>query len=627
MGWSFKANWPAKPGDEIKYDYFEDIRKLMFAIEEMTRVSEYESPDGWDKNTEYERYQECTYKGKAYTYGYSKSKDMPPPKNGWTLTARRDVYSDYNENSGCFVISDDDGSWKKWKASWELPPQFNKYTQLSETDEDGYHIPLATEKQVEFALRDGYGRDLITGEVGPQYTEYHSFGYPPWYYPYYVLSGVPGASEFGTYKHEYYDCKRMGYQSYVEWFVEIMGDQFYWPLEGAALRDAIEDAQLPYAVLEDWVWGCNHSAFEKCLELIGSYDWFLDTCYCPDPEMNKRYGSAHVIKGCWRKCWKYTFQTPGLGMILWPQEKGTPPFVNEDRNWWEVQENVTKAKNKANSLLTEEEIKTMKERHSPTSIGLSCELYGQMANDMKAVLEQLKWFTVSASVAKYYSNYYWRTIQVGPPWPPLPTSWAAAKNNMKRVTWSEIHSGLPSPYKDPYEHRGWIGSLGAIGDGIKYILEPWAPNEYKIIGYWDRYKTVLTFTGADIENILEKSFHSSMLVVLGLHGISGKNPDDYTNYFGVVTVGEKSMSSEGSPAETEYIWGEYPPLQEGDSLVVEITGDYKGKDVWGPPASCLNHTSGRYSYLGDVLIITVPQSRILIGLDPHKIDLKSVLIE
>jgi hypothetical protein len=316
-----------------------------------------------------------------YAMRLEKQKGIAPPKGGWIRIARRWVYSDFNYNSGCYdydsVVYE---PFIPYHAYMGYPPQFNQYARRAATMPDGRTMPLDKvfgkyqQRPFEFSIlyKDDNGTSpVMTGHIGAQYVEMHPpdagwLMFPPWYWPYklYQSEGIP-------YKwHPYYDKKMRGWQSCIEAFVEKRGGSFFWPLEGQALWDAADGSQPTHAALCDnndmSNWNCNRSAFEKCLKIIGSFDWYLDTNFAPDPYMYKLTDPRLALAGCWRRTWRYSFGPPRG--ILWPSEKGDPPFYNESYDWWCKAINVVKAYEEVKKQLTPEDISALWDRHFPRVI-------------------------------------------------------------------------------------------------------------------------------------------------------------------------------------------------------------------------------------------------------------------
>jgi len=296
MSWQLQGKWPVETGDEITASCFEDIRRLMFSIRNylLPGWSEYSLPDPWERDKVYTRGAQCSYDGRPYGMRAARwHGGDPPPQNGaWRLLARPDVYCDYNLNSGCYIYATSGAEHYWWPASLELPPQFNKYTQRRVIDPAGQEVPAeqlygkGQEYPVEIA------NALITGPIGARYTEWHTVENsgpfaPPHYYPYHVVGGRPWGD------HPRGDPKLTGYQSYIEAFIEKRGWELVWEIEGVSLEDVIVNDNKWYYPLMDRVgdclsspaydshWGCNWSAFEKCLQIIDSRssesrcDWYL----------------------------------------------------------------------------------------------------------------------------------------------------------------------------------------------------------------------------------------------------------------------------------------------------------------------------------------------------------------
>jgi len=317
-----------------------------------------------------------------YILGSYSCKGIPPVKHSsWFRVARRDKYCDFNTNSGCYNF------YGQGPAYLQLPPQVNKYTQTVMTHRPtGYVVPAELmfgkhqETPIELAINRGNFNGmqaLITGPIGARYVEYHPYTghgimFHPFYYPYYVSDGGVGSAGVPYLQDKYYDRKLQGYQSFIEGFVDGKGNKFKWPLEGQDLQDALANEQEPFWTMRDKSWLCNASAFEKALELTGDYDWYLDLKFPPDPDMYKLTNRPLWRKGAWRKTWKYSFGCP-LG-LMWPQEKGDPPYLNAGGSWWADYSNCQKAYQEALNKLDVNDIKHIAERHWPMWVPRADEL-------------------------------------------------------------------------------------------------------------------------------------------------------------------------------------------------------------------------------------------------------------
>jgi len=90
-----------------------------------------------------------------------------------------------------------------------------------------------------------------------------------------------------------------------------------------------------YPLVSDEYWGCNGSGFELILKKLGTayYDWYFDTSNSYVPDSIKDYQSDNeltdsdmgldVLKGTWRRTWKYTMGRIKNGYMR-SSEMGTP---------------------------------------------------------------------------------------------------------------------------------------------------------------------------------------------------------------------------------------------------------------------------------------------------------------
>ena len=159
--WQYKGVWPLSKAQQITAANFEDLRKIMWALEFLTRDPEAEDAgdvvydefgdlavDLWDSNESYgfgsgshPPYATVAYWNEHYQTHlmYSNIRAItpgqePPPKNSnWKLRARRNIYCDYARNAGTYIFvycGHSPGMGVYYYEAWlGSPPQFNKYTQ------------------------------------------------------------------------------------------------------------------------------------------------------------------------------------------------------------------------------------------------------------------------------------------------------------------------------------------------------------------------------------------------------------------------------------------------------------------------------------------------------------------
>jgi len=184
-----------------------------------------------------------------------------------------------------------------------------------------------------------------------------------------------------------------------------------------------------YAKMDSEFWGCNESAFELILWLLGEYDWYFDTTY-PHTSWKIVYWTfAEVYEsfqsweaafakyplplGTWRRTWKYSFlrrYIPGRrfqymrdGDYFTPEGQEWPTTAGAGYTWPGLYVNEM-----PNFNLSQDEIDSLASRHSPVQEGWKSryvdeelvwdsypeyEIQAAMVVEMRNVLEQLLYYT------------------------------------------------------------------------------------------------------------------------------------------------------------------------------------------------------------------------------------------
>lgn len=616
MSWDYRADWDALAAGEaeITSEYFEDLRKLIFAICQVSQTGDLHgtlNPDIYDPTRKYEQGECCTYSGKAWVLHKGISKGTAPPAGMWLQAARTNQYEDYNYNSGCvsFIVEDDQVYvFPAWHC---LPPQLDRYKRITYTTGNGikygneqriqmtrvryaaeiaatkreiirlkdeittltteleqllverriivnnnqstavidamiaakrtaiadkqnqidrhekflaafkinrpdndYPVELAIREENAFADAGGYGRDyrdIISGQLGARFIEYSpdprtsEMIAPPYTYPYHKDNMQNGA----IFAKSYDNGKIQAYQAFIEQFIEKRGD-FIWPSAIAVdelsnpvgyrqLND--RDRRSDGTTLLPGIWNCSFSAFEKCLELYGQYDWYLDILYPPDPTMEKLQAATTKwpIVGLWRRTWKNSIGFPAAAPevydpqtgrpLIWPGEKGTPPFQEQSpqpmgvtTTIWNSLDGVRNAYQTALQQLTDEDRLLILNRHDYNSLDARSPYYtntrvqipaaGKYINyetnlaeiliACKAVLEKLVYLPLPDATFKGYKYISSYADTENPP-----SSYAEARNEAIR-TFTEVYnafvanpmSGASAISSSSYDNAHWVSALG-----------------------------------------------------------------------------------------------------------------------------------------------------------------------
>jgi len=614
--WEPTASWPVERGEEITAAHFEDIRKLIWCI---TRIGEqaYELPAEWNPNTLYVKemgyYPMVKYLGLPYVLVVDSSIGIPPwggPTAGdWVRFARPDRYCDYNKNSGCYtynVYAEPNAIFPAYKT---LPPQFNKYTQTVVFPGDGRVIPSdamygkTQETPVEFKECDASNpNDLkwqITGPIGTKYNEHHiTCDFPvssPFYYPYYVKYGVP-VPESG-----FYDYKLKGYQSFVEAFVDSKGDMFQWRIPNTDLQEAIEEGYPYKYAMNDYhanaacgvdyqgamsyhesVWHCNYSAFEKCLEIIDTCDWYLDMIHPPDPWMFSLTGGFPMV-GTWRRTWRHSFGFPGSAFVpieggrtkltMWPDDKGNPPFEEESYLDWNNIANAQAAFDAAHQQLTAADWEGLNSRHGGTiranpayenGYEWAYEITVDILNDMKRVLECLKYVTISGWSPEYYEHWAHSADVLGGAYPPVcnglvPEEIYRSFEAMKNLAYSFAYSddGKSTVYNADFATLGsWGSSIckcwDTNWDNVTPAQDPIAP--YGPCGQPEHFCNGVGIEGLTFypgTNTIYGEIPTAYIIFHGAGWVSTPCPGD--GWKTLIEMGECGWYMGGAPYDDEYI--------------------------------------------------------------------------
>lgn len=301
------------------------------------------------------------------------------------------------------------------------------------------------------------------------------------------------------------------------------------------------------------------------------YDWYLDVEFPPDPNMYKMltqyYYDYLVIKAVWRRTWRYSFKPVRNGMY-WPGDWGPPPHWDESYFWWCRWDNVLTAYNEARAKLrngNQADVQAMVARHypvyvvdgfakkaesedagdwdywdeitrlqdaweqfldeltaittgdtqsPPVPVGYKgvYEMTAQMLNDMKGVLDKLKY--VEASVGKQV----WGELKASYE-PPLPNvdewepwcgwDWTGEWYWVENQNWLGEYCGytqMGTAYWGGV--RSWNATLG------KYQYNSW--------GYGGISRKIKwRFTGSNIENWLKSAKFNQAYVCMRIQGAAG----------------------------------------------------------------------------------------------------------
>lgn len=181
---------------------------------------------------------------------------------------------------------------------------------------------------------------------------------------------------------------------------------------------------------EDEYWGCNRSAFELALRILGSYDWYFlaDHKFSPrellhvredlrnsggypiDPTEEDIQTWYPLSAGTWRRTWRYTFGRPKWAASMMPGTSTPDGELYIDHQgegaggyfWWPgIFIPAGYAPGYESEYLTESEIEELYQRHDSvcTEPRTKYEMTAKMLNDMWAVMELMSLAFVPASLA------------------------------------------------------------------------------------------------------------------------------------------------------------------------------------------------------------------------------------
>lgn len=338
--WFALANWTGHPtkGDEITWQYFEDIRRAIFIIRAaLVKASVYET--SWIAGS----YNTGDMVGNDGLYWVSTSDNntAEPTKAGWASTswlpcADSNKYLNYSRNS-LFHLAYNcshtvcEGLTQQYfpKAYYLLPTQVWPLTNCVHFAnwEDGHDYKAGDKIKVTdstFAYQGmhvgyictvshtsssgnkpianftspstgGYWKQYgdpvevstkpyISGNSGSKYEDFRGDAVSPagqvGQQPYRKSnnSGWPDDGDLDNELHK--DASYAEYQAAVErvceepWMFFTSEASYYYDPEHIWEKP-------PIAAGDDWNWDCNCSSFELILKLMGKYDWYWDAAYYP----------------------------------------------------------------------------------------------------------------------------------------------------------------------------------------------------------------------------------------------------------------------------------------------------------------------------------------------------------
>jgi len=394
MFWWSKASWPATKKEERRHPFFEDIRKLIFLIEnpaagnfDVYRIYG-KSLDG---DITYVPYDEQNWAGSWDGY-------VPPnlAKEGWVkivykdFTGTEDIYINHKEMSEADLEKhppiQSDG--KLDKRYWRLgvnPNYYCHYNQNAGKPEINafgrYHVIYHAASAPAGLL--SYVCELKAHKWLPRHT-HPERQVPPVKYKSGVvkqrrdpaLYGVETKNKYisqnpGTQWPRDYEAK---YRKITEYVMELgepdagvdnqygLDPKMCEAYQDRAIRTCEHETryltEVDQTYIDAWTkreggeWPvydrfgarffcCNGSAFEKVLKNIGHYDWWWDSAYPYIPKALKDLRDAEgpanwpLPCGCWRRTWRHSMGR--VGALMWPGESG-PPEYHPDH--WSVTQQV-----------------------------------------------------------------------------------------------------------------------------------------------------------------------------------------------------------------------------------------------------------------------------------------------
>jgi len=377
------------------------------------------------------------------------------------------------ENAGNQYVAKVDSDWV---TRWEDRPtnyakEWNDHTQYNEYD------PVAsTGPSVVWNGLDGSGRIIV-------YTCIKTHNPSPYNDP-----------------HEPPDAE---YWESGEWHPDKYEHVPYYTYYGYAMPGV---TTINETVAEADAWGENNSAFEKCLNDIGYYDWWWDAShqYIPQWLAYRRSVSGDpntnwpLPIGCWRKCFRYSMGKPNgvANNMLWPGKWvwDDPEDVLLPRDYeqgyllitqaqWDAMPAANRHFYKIGSATAQIESTysgldsglkaALEARHNPVQYQYrdedkypEYEIFYEMLNDMYLVLNELQYYNGESSFNVTVKRKTWNLDGEGasPKYSSASAACSAGKAAMNAVTPTHV------PTTD-----WWCSSS-----------PDWVPNGY-CIGVWGRY--------------------------------------------------------------------------------------------------------------------------------------------
>jgi len=312
-------------------------------------------------------------------------------------------------------------------------------------------------------------------------------------------------------------------------------------------------------VAESDAWGENNSAFEKCLNDIGHYDWWWDSTYPYRPQWlaYRRDNSGlpntnwPLPVGCWRKCFRRSFGRPNdvAKNMMWP---GATEPEGYDKGYILVTQAQYDAMPAGNDHFykiapTTSEIETayanldstlkteLEARHAPVQYQYrgddkypEYEIHFEMLNDMYLVLNELKYYngesTFDVTVEMKENN----TDNTGAV--VCTNSLAARASELGRIT------ALAPKYT---VDNGWIPNGYSFGVIVHYIRI--GDDEFRAsvsqlgVDYecweWEGFAKIVTAITAVFKAGKDVGMHKQELLLrcawCGMEGLDGGGEEDY----------------------------------------------------------------------------------------------------
>jgi len=455
MSWAYLADWDnLAAGSEIEAEYFEDIRKLCWALQ---HISMLDADGEWTPPAEfsptYSSYIQGQYRG--YLVGqtvmyndeiYICSVEQPsannaePPGSGWKLGVDERKYSHYNRNAnrwkfcgsvlGLTAVLVESYKFyprqldptKQACNAYEWKPRTLYYADdliihgssyyrsdakhISEfywSDElanltaiavPDYDFSSAHREPVEFDF------DYITGDIGATIDMPHEQPTPPDLNYHHSQIDEPYIEELSP--HAYYNSKvSEAYQAFVEYICNSWAGSW----TGPNMLDT--DEQKNYRAGHYLGNGIDPSGDYITADGNGKKNWgfnhsafeeILYLCGNYDWYLDEIYppeifgGENPEPVACWRRTWRYGMKQ---FTVMWPSEAGYPPEPSTD---WTDQDAVDTMK--SGISLSAANIELLRKRHTciaNPSDG-EPELFTHILTDMKAALEKLLYKRTSITI-------------------------------------------------------------------------------------------------------------------------------------------------------------------------------------------------------------------------------------